>query len=146
MSLHKEMKNKIWFPMMNEITEKIKVIINNLEQKRGPLLICALFLREDSLAKWDIIIAASWLNPKEMESYKTVSNELQEFLSPSELVQISRIVLLDQDDPVVSFLLDLETVKNGGYKELPAETLSDRFKFTIKRAYLLRSHRPRGSS
>ncbi len=131
---------------MNEIIEKLKSIIKNLEQKRGPLLICALFLREDSLEKWDIIIAASWLNPKEMESYKTVSNELQEFLSASELVQFSRIVLLDQDDPVVSFILDLETVKNGGYKELPAETLSDKFRFIIKRAYLLRSQRLHKSS
>jgi hypothetical protein len=131
---------------MNEIIEKLKVVIKNLEQKRGPLLIYALFLREDSLEKWDIIIAASWLNPKEMESYKTVSNELQEFLSASELVQISRIVLLNQDDPIVSFLLDLETVKNGGYKELPVETLSDKFRFTIKRAYLLRSHKLHKSS
>ena len=47
---------------------------------------------------------------------RIVSNELQNFLSASELTQISRIVILNQDDPVISFLLDLETVKNGGIK------------------------------
>jgi len=68
-----------------------------------------------------------------------VSSKLQHLLSDSELVQFSRVVILDQDDPVVSFLLDLETIKNGGYKELSAEALSEKFRFTIKKAYLLRS-------
>jgi hypothetical protein len=131
---------------MNEIIEKIKSIIKNLEEERGPFLICALFLREDSWEKWDFIVAATWLNPKEMDSWKIVSNKLQECLSTSEIVQLSRIVLLDQKDPVVSFLLDLEPVRNGTYKELSTETLSDRFKFAIKRAYLLRSHKPDKSS
>lgn len=125
---------------MNEIIEHLKSVIKKLEIE-GPLLICAMFLREDSLEKWDIIIAATWLSSVEMKSYKIVSTELQNTLNPSELVQISRIVILDQDDPVVSFLLDLETIKNGGYKGLPTEILSDKFGFKIKRAYLLRSQK-----
>lgn len=131
---------------MNETIEKLKSVIKSLEEKRGPLLICALFLREDSLETWDIILAASWLNSSELESYKIVSNELQNFLSDSELTQFSRIVILNQDDPVVSFLLDLETIKNGGYKELSAEVLSNKFRFVIKRAYLLRSQKLSASS
>lgn len=46
-----------------------------------------------------------------------------------------------QDDPVVSYLLNLETITNGGFKELSADELSEKFKFTIKRAYLLRSQK-----
>jgi hypothetical protein len=131
---------------MNEIIEKIKSIIKQLEEEEGPLLICALFLREDSLEKWDIIIAASWLNSEEMQSYKIVSSKLQKSLSDSELVRFSRIVILNRDDPVVSYLQSLEIITNGGYKELRGEELSEKFKFTIKRAYLLRSQRPHKSS
>ncbi len=127
---------------MGEIIEKLKLAIGSLEKENGPLLICALFLRDDALEKWDIILAASWLNPKEMRAYELLSSKLQNFLSDSELVQFSRIVILDQSDPIISFLLELESVKNGGYKELSADALSAKFRFTIKKAYLLRSHRP----
>lgn len=126
---------------MNEIIEKIKSLIKELEKEHGLLLICALFLREGDLEKWDIIISASWLDPAEMQSYKTVSSKLQESLSDAELVQFSRIVILNKDDPVVSYLLGLETISNGGFKELRADDLSEKFNFTIKRAYLLRSQK-----
>lgn len=76
-----------------------------------------------------------------MHSYKTVSSKLQESLSDSELMQLSRVVILDQHDPVVSYLQGLETITNGGVKELRADELSEKFKFTIKRAYLLRSQK-----
>ncbi len=126
---------------MKETIDKLKILIKELESEHGSLLIFALFLREEPLEKWDIIISAKWLNSKEMSAYKIISSKLQEVLKDSELVQFSRIVLLEQDDPVVSFLLDLETIKNGGYKELSTEELSDKFGFAIKRAYLLRSHK-----
>ncbi len=126
---------------MKEITEKIKDIIKDLESTHNPLLICALFLREDDLEKWDIIISASWLNPTEMESYRNISKKLQESLSDAELVQFSRIVLLNAEDPVVSYLQNLETISNGSFKELRADELSEKFKFPIKKAYLLRSQK-----
>ncbi len=123
---------------MNTLIEKLKAMIKSLEKERGPLMICALFLREGELDKWDIIISAKWLSPSEMQSYKLISSKLQEALSQSELVQFSRVVILDQLDPVVSYLQGLETISNGGFKELRTNDLSEKFKFTIKRAYLLR--------
>ena len=126
---------------MVEIIEKLKSAITSLEKDNGPLLICALFLREDAFGKWDIILAASWLDTKEMRSYKILSAKLKDFLTDSELVQFSHIVILDQHDPTISFLLDLDTLINGGYKELSSEILSEKFGFTIKKAYLLRSQK-----
>lgn len=126
---------------MNVIIEKIKSIIKSLEEEHGPLLICALFLREGELDKWDIIISPTWLSPNEMQSYKIVSSKLQASLSDTELVLLSRIVILGENDPVVSYLQGLETISNGGYKELRPNDLSEKFKFTIKRAYLLRSQK-----
>ena len=112
--------------------------VKSLEQANGSLLVCAFFLREEPFERWDIVISASWLNPKERESYKEVSSKLQEFLTDEELLQFSRIVILDQNDPVVTYLLELKSIENGGYEELDKDELTDKFKFTIKRAYLLR--------
>lgn len=124
---------------MKEVLDKFKALIKSLESEYGSFLVFALFLREKPFETWDIIISATWLNRREMNSYKLISAKLQEFLTESESLQFSRIVLLDPDDQTVKFLLDLETVKNGGYKEFSGETLTEKFKFTIKRAYLLRS-------
>jgi hypothetical protein len=126
---------------MKENIDKFQPLIQALEKENAPLSFFAIFLREEALGKWDIIISASWLDPQEMESYKIVSSKLQKAFSDSELVQFSRIVILNQDDPVVSYLQGLETLSNGGYKELRADELSEKFKFTIKRAYLLRSQK-----
>ncbi|MDE3055411.1 MAG: hypothetical protein KGI80_01755 [Verrucomicrobiota bacterium] len=126
---------------MKQVIEKLKAVISVLEKEHERLLIFALFLREEPFEKWDIVVSSAWLNSKELGSYKLVTSKVQEVLSESELAQFSRIVLLDPEDPVVSFLLELETIKNGGYKELPGDVLSDKFGFTIKRAYLLRSQR-----
>jgi hypothetical protein len=124
---------------MKRIIEKIKNAIDSLEKEHSSLLLCALFLREEPLEKWDIVVSASWLNSKEMQSYHIVSTKMRAILDESEVVRFSRIVILDPEDPVVSYLQNLETISNGGYKELKADELSDEFGFTIKKAYLLRS-------
>ena len=126
---------------MKELIDKLKSLIQVLEKENAPLLICALFLREEPLERWDIVVAASWLNSQEMQSYRIISSKLQESFTDSELVQISRVVILDQDDSVVSYLQGLETITNGGYKELSSDELSAKFKFSIKKAYLLRSQK-----
>lgn len=125
---------------MKELLDKLQKLIHSLElEKKTQFLICAMFLREDSGNKWDFILSSPWLDSSELESYKFISNKMQAYLTESELLQISRIVILDQDDPVVKFLRMLKTVANGGYEELRPEELTDKFKFVIKRAYLLRS-------
>lgn len=124
---------------MKQIIEKIKKAVESLEKEHSSLLLCALFLREEPLEKWDIVVSASWLNPQEMKSYTIVSTKFRNVLDDSEIVLFSRIVILNPDDPVVSYLQNLETIANGGFKELNAVELSDKFNFTIKKAYLLRS-------
>ena len=125
---------------MKEVLDKFKALIKSLESEHGPFLLFALFLRENPFETWDVIVSATWLNSKEMSSYRLISSKLQEFLTESESLQFSRIVLLDPDDQAVKFLLDLETVKNGEYKEFSGEALTEKFKFTIKRAYLFYVH------
>lgn len=123
---------------MKYILEKLKALVLELEKEKGPILVFALFLREDPLEKWDIVVSAPWLNSNDMKSYKTLASKIQGVLSSQELVQLARIVILDVNDPVVSFLQESETVTNGHYGEVSGESFSERFGFTIKRAYLLR--------
>ncbi len=127
---------------MKEILDKLKSAVQALEKGHGSILLFALFLREDFLEKWDIVVSASWLKSTEMEAYKLVVSKIQEVLSPSELVQFSRVVILDNTDPVVSFFQEVCPLTNGGFKESPkdfsVEPFSEKFEFTIKKAYILR--------
>lgn len=127
---------------MYALINKIKNAIVALEKENHPLLICALFLRKDSLEKWDIVVSASWLDSTTMKSYESVVSSLQKHLDKSDFVEISRVVLLNQDDSVVSYLQSLKTITNGGFEELKESELSEKFGFDIKRAYLLRSQKP----
>ena len=127
---------------MNEILNKLKSVVQSLEKDHKPILLFALFLREEALQQWDIVISASWLSSSEKNAYQIVVSKIQSVLSSSELVQISRVVILDHTDPVVPFLQEVCPLTNGGFKESPkdfsVEPLSEKFGFTIKKAYVLR--------
>lgn len=127
---------------MKEILEKLKSVVQDLEKEHGSIQLFALFLREEPLEKWDIIVSASWLGSSEMNAYKIVASKIQKILNASELLQFSRVVILDDIDPVVSFLQDSCPLTNGGFKESPkdfsVEPFSEKFGFIIKKAYLLR--------
>lgn len=123
---------------MNNTLEKLKKILVDLESEKGPILVFALFLRVDPLEKWDIVISASWLDPNDISSYKIISEKIQKNLSPTELVQLARIVILANDDPVVLFLQNSQSVLNGHFGEVSGDIFSEKFGFSIKKAYLLR--------
>jgi hypothetical protein len=127
---------------MKEILDKLKSAVQDLEKENKPLLLFALFLREDSLDKWDVVVSAPWLKSTEKAAYIKVISKIQSVLDASELVQFSRVVILDSIDPVVSFLQEICRLTNGGFKESPTdfsvEPFSDRFGFKIKKAYILR--------
>lgn len=123
---------------MNAMLERLKTIVLELEKEHGPILVFALFLREDPLEMWDIVVSASWLNSKEMKSYQLIGAKIQERLSESDLLQVSRVVILDATDPTTIFLQNSYSITNGKIEEISASPLSNRFGFTIKQAYLLR--------
>lgn len=123
---------------MKNILEKLKQLVLSLEREHGPILIFALFLREDPLEKWDVVVTASWLNASDMNSYKLISSNLQKILTNEELMELARIVVLDQNDSVVSFFQENFSVTNGSYEEIAGDLFSARFGFSIKRSYLLR--------
>lgn len=127
---------------MKEILNKLKTVVQALEKGHKPISLFALFLREDSVQKWDIVVSAPWLSSSDKNSYGIVISKIQSVLSTSELVQFSRVVILDTTDPVVSFLQGVCPLTNGGFKESPKdfslEPFSAKFGFTITKAYILR--------
>lgn len=124
---------------MKEILRKLKLLLLELGKEERPMLIFALFLRGDAPDRWDLVVSAPWLDSGNVDSYKNIATKVQDRLSTEEIVQLARVVILDVDDPVVAFLQDEYHVPNGTFKDVEnCEPLSQRFSFTIRRAYLLR--------
>ncbi|WP_068466691.1 hypothetical protein [Candidatus Protochlamydia phocaeensis] len=124
---------------MKEIIEKLKNILAELIKENGDIVFFALFLREDSPNKWDLIISADWLNSGNVESYRVVATKIQNILSEKELTQISRIVIIDESDPMISFLQSSFNVTGLSCLDLNnCEISSKNIKFPIKHAYILR--------
>lgn len=123
---------------MTDLISKFKTIIKELEKEHGSILFFGLFLRIEPFEIWDVVISASWLTPDLRDSYKIVADKIQKTFSKEELLQLSGIVILAETDPTVAFFLNLKTVTNGHFEEANREELSDKFGFTIKKAYILR--------
>ncbi len=124
---------------MKDILEKLKVALKELENENGDVFLFALFLREQTFGKWDLLISAPWLDSRILSSYDKVAKRVQENLDKSEMTELARIAILNVDDQAVTFLQNLYSVPNGSFIEVAnCEPLTDRFGFTIKRAYVLR--------
>ena len=127
---------------MNDILTRFKSVILSLEKQYGSMLVFALFLRDDPIERWDIVVSASWLSSSERDAYEIVVPKIQESLTSSELIQFSRVVILDDTDAAVAFLQEACSVTNGTFKEAPkdfsVDIFSEKFGFSIKKAYVLR--------
>jgi hypothetical protein len=103
---------------MKQLIEKLKSLVEEIATKRGRLSLFGLFLREDAGNKWDLVVAAPWINANSFEDIEYIANKLKSYLDDSQLISISRIVLLDLDDQIVKSINQYCNVPHGGLLEL----------------------------
>jgi hypothetical protein len=104
--------------MIKHIMEKLRSLEKEIADERGGFSLFALFLREDAENRWDLVVAAPWLNPDSLEDINYIANKLKSCLGENELITISRIVLLDLSDPIVKIINKNWGVSRGGSLEL----------------------------
>lgn len=123
---------------MNELVSKIAQIEEETSAEKGDYELFALFLRENSADKWDVLAAASWIYDDKKHALPYLAKKIQQSLTPAELVQIARIVLIDADNPA---LLDFQNAIE--IKHSTVEINNSTFNgVPIKRAYIITSGRP----
>jgi len=92
---------------MNEdktLLEKYAAIAQTIVQEKGPFKLFALFKREDFPWEWDVVLSAQWLPGNEMESLKFIFYKIRAVLTQKEFLNISKVVLLDVNEPFVKEL------------------------------------------
>lgn len=89
---------------MNTFIAKLKTIEQQLSQTKGRFWVFALLQREDSPGKWDLLVSATWLQEGDRQSLDHISAAIAREFDRDELLQLSRVVVLNPDNPVVQDL------------------------------------------
>ena len=120
---------------MKTIVDKLKTAEQEISNQKGQFALFALFLPEDSEDKWDLLVSSSWINENKQDALKYIARKVQKTLTPKELTLISRIVIIDEDNPALNSIHRAIHVEHGD-----AEIQnSNFFGLFIKHAYLITS-------
>jgi hypothetical protein len=122
---------------MKDIVEKLIRVERDIAKKRGPFLLFALFLREEASELWDLLISAPWIIGNKEKSIKYIADHVRKALKPEEILKLSRIVIIEQENPALNALHRAIHIEHG-----KAEVQnSNFFGMLIKHAYIITSQR-----
>ena len=119
---------------MSAVAEKLRQIEIEISADKGDFNLFALIEREDSLGKWDIVVAAKWIDRERKELINNIALKVREKLSKDEQLMLSRIVTLSPSDTLVRNL-NMIAVEHGMVK-LSNNNFNG---IIIKEAYLITS-------
>ena len=98
---------------MSKVVEALKEIERELSDKKGAFTLFAVFERQDIPSRWDLVVAAPWVERDNEQALRLLAEELKQRLPTNELVRFSRIVLLDPSDASVRAITSEHSVEHG---------------------------------
>lgn len=113
--------------------------MNEIAEKKGDFTLFALLMRGNALGKWDLVVAAPWIEGGTLRSTREVVELLTQSIGSKHLQQLARVVPVDTGDPAVKFILANLPVE--GDSELRVRS-TDLFGLEIEDAIILRAKHP----
>ena len=92
---------------MKHLIDRFLEIEKEISLEKGALSLFALLLREESQNKWDIVLSAPWFSKDKTPMLKYVVSKLKKKLDQEAITNLSRIVLLNYNNP---FVLNINSV------------------------------------
>lgn len=123
---------------MNDFVKNLQKIERSLSAEKGMFNLFALFLLEAGTAgKWDLLVAAPWMDKNKGVALKRVATKVQKTLSKQQLLKLSRIIIIDQDNPG---LADLQRAVHAEHSDME---LKDRnfFGLDVRHAHVITCRR-----
>jgi hypothetical protein len=122
---------------MNELIQKMIKIEKSLAHQKGDFRLFALFLREESPGKWDVLVSAKWIDANKRQALKIITEQLTTQLNKEELISLSRVVVINKDNEALSAVSQFIPIKNQ-VAEIHEKNF---FGLDIKQAFLISSSR-----
>jgi hypothetical protein len=98
---------------MKQMIEKLAALERTIATEKGAFALFTLLLREDAEDKWDLLIAAPWLETDKKDSLAYLTDKIRVQLTTQELLLLSRIVILEKGNPVLEALHRMVQVQHG---------------------------------
>jgi len=114
---------------------KIEKFANDISLEKGPFILFGLFQREKLINSWDLVICASWLKSNDFKALKHIENKLRYYIEDDERLSIGRLVIISQDNPWISEVLEIPK-KQKGVTELRNSEL---FGHNMRQAFIIKS-------
>ncbi len=122
---------------MKELFDKLRSLEEEISDEKGGFALFALFLREEAVDRWDLVVAAPWFGNDKKKTLDYLTRKLRSYLTAHELVSLSRIVLVKASEPSVQAINAAVEVEHGAI-EVRDTTF---FGLQIKHAYIITSKR-----
>ena len=98
---------------MSEFIEKFKAIEKTIADEKGGIVLFSLFVREESIGKWDVVISAPWTRENWPEPLDYVIGVTHSRLTPAEIISLSAFFLLEPSEPFVREVNQMVQVEHG---------------------------------
>jgi hypothetical protein len=98
---------------MSDIIAALEEIERELSQQKGPFTLFAAFERQDIPSRWDVLVAAPWIERDNEQALRLLAAEIKKRLPPAEMVRVSRIVILSPDDASVRAITSARSVEHS---------------------------------
>jgi hypothetical protein len=92
--------------LLPEIKGKMLLLREDLLTGGEILSFFGLFLRDNSQNKWDVVVAAPWIDEDKRTAIALLADKLNTRLNSEEILAISRIVTVNSSDPLLKYYND----------------------------------------
>lgn len=94
---------------MTQIKDTLAVLAQEIATEKGAWSLCMLVWRAEAAEPWDLLVAAPWLDQDQQAGLAYIAKKVSDRLTTQDLLSLSRIVILEQGNPVREALLQHET-------------------------------------
>ena len=122
-------------------TEKLRRFMKQVEARKGRFTLFGVFMREDSPAQWDLVLAAPWLENGKLKALGEFVEQMSKAFGQDEVMSFSRIVTLNHDDPSLHAILS----ESASLKKPLEKQGHDLFGLPIEHAVILRAAQPKAA-
>jgi hypothetical protein len=120
---------------MSKIVDAVKEIEIELSREKGPFTLFAVFEHPAIPNRWDLVVAAPWVEQDNEKALRLLAAEIKKRLPTDELERVARIVLLDASDASVRAITSDHAVEHG---RLEIDEGSQ-YGFPVERGYVITS-------
>jgi len=93
--------------------KKFQRAMREIAAKKGPFTLFALFLHENAIIGWDLVVSSSWLQEPSLKQLREFCNTLRKIVGTKQLLESAQVVPINRDNPGLKEVLSKVQIDDG---------------------------------